>query len=131
MTSACFTLINTNRMVPPIGPVRLDYIGATARRAGIEVKLVDLCLAEDPDATIHQQFLQYQPELVGLSFRNVDDCFWPSGQSFLPELQIPSWRAVGRGNQTGLRPQMHLLRRSAGQGQNISIASADRRRARN
>ena len=28
-----------------------------------------------------------QPELVGLTFRNVDDCFWPSARSFLPVLE--------------------------------------------
>jgi hypothetical protein len=28
------TLINTNRMVPPIAPVGLDYVAAAARRAG-------------------------------------------------------------------------------------------------
>ena len=36
------TLINTNRMVPPIAPVGLDYVAAAARRAGIDVHLVDL-----------------------------------------------------------------------------------------
>ncbi len=81
------TLINTNRMFPPIAPVGLDYIAAAARQAGIDVQLVDLCLADDPDEAVQRHFSQHRPELVGLSFRNVDDCFWPSGQSFLPELQ--------------------------------------------
>jgi radical SAM superfamily enzyme YgiQ (UPF0313 family) len=80
------TLINTNRMVPPIAPVGLDYVAGAARRAGIDVELVDLCLARDPDEALRRYFAQNQPELVGLTFRNVDDCFWPSGQTFVPEL---------------------------------------------
>jgi len=80
-------LINTNRMQPPIAPVGLDYLAAAVRQAGYEVELVDLCLAEDAEAEVDQYFADRQPELIGISFRNVDDCFWPSGQSFLPTLR--------------------------------------------
>lgn len=81
------TLINTNRMMPPIAPVGLDYVGEAVREAGWEVELVDLALAEDADAELDRRLRASRPELVGLSFRNVDDCFWPSAQSFLPVLQ--------------------------------------------
>ncbi|MCY2993355.1 MAG: radical SAM protein [Planctomycetota bacterium] len=81
------TLINTNRMQPPIAPIGLDYVAGAARDAGCDVQLVDLCRAHDhPDAALDEHLAQRQPELVGLTFRNVDDCFWPSGQSFLPTL---------------------------------------------
>ena len=40
------TLINTNTMQPAIAPVGLDYIAGAAKKAGIDVDLVDLCLAE-------------------------------------------------------------------------------------
>jgi radical SAM superfamily enzyme YgiQ (UPF0313 family) len=81
------TLINTNRMLPPIAPVGLDYLAETVRRAGFEVDLLDLCLAEDHHAALAEYFAGHRPELVGVSFRNVDDCFWPSGASFLPDLK--------------------------------------------
>ena len=41
------TLINTNRMTPPIAPVGLDYIISAARRNGASVDLVDLALVAD------------------------------------------------------------------------------------
>ena len=80
------TLINTNRMTPPIGPLGVEYVAGAARAAGLDVDVVDLCLAGEPDAAVAEHFAAHEPELVGLSFRNVDDCFWPSGQSFLPDL---------------------------------------------
>ena len=81
------TLINTNRMLPPIAPVGLDYLAEAVRRAGFEVDLLDLCLLDDRHAALSRYFAAHRPELVGVSFRNVDDCFWPSGASFLPDLK--------------------------------------------
>jgi radical SAM superfamily enzyme YgiQ (UPF0313 family) len=43
-------------------------------------------LADNKDATLRDYFSKHNPELVGLSFRNVDDCFWPSCQWFVPKL---------------------------------------------
>jgi len=80
------TLINTNRMVPPIGPLGLEYVAAAARRVGIEPEVLDLCLEKDPSCALRNYFASHNPKLVGLSFRNVDDCFWPSAKSFVPEL---------------------------------------------
>jgi radical SAM superfamily enzyme YgiQ (UPF0313 family) len=79
-------LVNTNRMMPPIAPVGLEYVAGAVRAAGIKVDLLDLCLAPPGSDLLAAYFATHRPELVGLSFRNVDDCFWPSGASFVPEL---------------------------------------------
>lgn len=80
------TLINTNTMLPAIAPLGLDYIATAAVHAGIETDIMDLCLSDDPAATLQDYFATHNPELVGLSFRNSDDCFWPSCQWFVPRL---------------------------------------------
>jgi radical SAM superfamily enzyme YgiQ (UPF0313 family) len=80
------TLVNTNRMMPPIAPIGLDYVAGAARRAGLEVEVLDLGLAAAAPAALAAHFRRNRPELVGLSFRNVDDCFWPGGAWFVPEL---------------------------------------------
>ena len=80
------TLINANRMLPPIAPVGLEYVAAAARRAGLDVEILDLCLAADPAGLAAAHFARSAPDLVGISFRNVDDCFWPGGAWFVPEL---------------------------------------------
>ncbi|MGQ9576308.1 MAG: B12-binding domain-containing radical SAM protein [Thermoguttaceae bacterium] len=79
-------LINTNRMMPPIAPVGLDYLTGALRSAGREVELLDLCLTDSPQAAIRACLARRQPELVGITFRNVDDCFWPGHSWFVPEL---------------------------------------------
>lgn len=81
------TLINTNTMLPQIGPIGLDYIAGCATQAGITTDVLDLCLAADPLKTIEQYFSTHTAELVGVSFRNVDDCFWPSAAWFVPGLK--------------------------------------------
>jgi len=80
------TLINTNRMMPPIGPIGLEYVAEAAQDQGLDVDVLDLCLCDDPDATLRGYFSDHAPTLIGLSFRNVDDCFWPSAQWFVPGL---------------------------------------------
>ncbi len=74
-------------MMPPIAPVGLDYVACAARRAGIETQVLDLCQAEDPQARLAECLASAQPSLVGMTFRNADDSFWPSAAWFVPSLQ--------------------------------------------
>ena len=81
------TLINTNRMVPAIGPLGLDYVAGSVKQAGLDVEVLDLCFETDPAGAMKEYFGRRSPELVGLSFRNADDSFWPSADWFVPELR--------------------------------------------
>ncbi|MFC1764633.1 B12-binding domain-containing radical SAM protein [Planctomycetota bacterium] len=80
------TLINTNTMQPPIAPIGLEYVASAVRQAGIEIEILDLGLQTSPEHLLREYFTNHTPALVGLTFRNVDDCFWPSCQWFAPEL---------------------------------------------
>jgi radical SAM superfamily enzyme YgiQ (UPF0313 family) len=83
---AMLTLVNTNRMVPAIGPIGLEYVAEAAAGAGIEVDVLDLALSDAPEAALREHLSARSPTLIGLTFRNVDDCFWPSAQWFVPGL---------------------------------------------
>jgi tryptophan 2-C-methyltransferase len=80
-------LINTNKMSPPIAPIGLDYVASYDQKAGIDVELLDLGLAEKQDETMKDFFAKNNPELIGITFRNADDCFWPSADWFVPNLK--------------------------------------------
>jgi len=74
-------------MLPPIGPVGLDYIAGCTTQAGITTDILDLCLCPEPLKAMEQYFSTHTTQLVGVSFRNVDDCFWPSAAWFVPGLK--------------------------------------------
>lgn len=79
-------LVNSNRMQPPIAPVGLEYVAAAALDAGIPVEVVDLGLADNPDALLADRLDGVDPHLVGVSFRNADDSYWPSARWFVDDL---------------------------------------------
>ena len=78
-------LVNENQMQPPVTPIGLDYIGDTLIEADYEVELVDLTFANENELT--DTLSAGDPIVVGVSFRNSDDCFWPSATSFVPRLR--------------------------------------------
>lgn len=80
------TLINTNTMTPPIAPVGLEYLAQATIQAGTDVDILDLCLEEDRSTALADYFSRHSPDLIGLSLRNVDDCFWPSCRWFVPDV---------------------------------------------
>jgi len=80
------TLINTNRMKPIIALIGLNYIASSVQQAETDVEVLDLGLADESAKTIGKYFSEKNPELVGVSFRNSDDCFWPSASWFVPDL---------------------------------------------
>ena len=80
-------LVNANRMQPPIAPIGLEYVAAAAAETGRPADILDLCLCDDPRRAMRDGLHRHSPRLIGLSMRNVDDCFWPSGRSFLGDLR--------------------------------------------
>jgi len=73
-------------MRPGIGPIGLDYIAGTVGKTATKVDVLDLCLSDAPFGILRNYFATQEPELVGISFRKVEDCFWPSAEWFVPDL---------------------------------------------
>lgn len=80
-------LINENRMRPPVAPLALDYLGDTLLAAGIDVDLVDLSFEPYAASAIRSALSSEEPLVVGISFRNTDDCYYPSCAWFVPRLK--------------------------------------------
>jgi radical SAM superfamily enzyme YgiQ (UPF0313 family) len=78
-------LINTNRIQPPIAPIGLEYIAEALHHHDHEVDILDLCWEESVDQAIDRFFNQQNYDLVGITFRNTDDCAYASRQSFMEE----------------------------------------------
>jgi radical SAM superfamily enzyme YgiQ (UPF0313 family) len=67
----------------PVFPLGLAYVDTALRRAGHQTRLVDLNLESAPLPAIATEF---QPDLVGLSLRNIDDTLIRNRQTFFEVL---------------------------------------------
>ena len=87
MSTAPIVLIDTNEMKLAVAPIALDYLASALRTAGREAELLDLCFCPDASEAVQSYFRSHNPQLVGVTFRNSDNCFWPSAKSFIPRLR--------------------------------------------
>jgi len=86
-TSNTVLLVNTNRMRPVVAPIGLDYLSGYLREHGYEAEVLDLALADDPFGDIETRLSGPEPFVVGVTVRNSDDCYFASGDFFLPEIK--------------------------------------------
>ena len=62
-------------------------LGSRPRGRRRRLSILSTCAwPSEPDAALREYFAGHSPALIALSFRNVDDSFWPSMTSFLPQL---------------------------------------------
>lgn len=78
-------LVNTNRIKPPIAPVGLEYVAEALDHAGHDIAMLDLCWEGDWKFAIRRFFSEINPDLIGVTLRNTDDCAFTTRQSFLSE----------------------------------------------
>ncbi len=72
-------LVSANRehLPDPIFPLGLAYIAAAVVNAGHEIAVADLCFGRRPLADLRKQVARFQPQVIGLSLRNVDNAAYP------------------------------------------------------
>jgi radical SAM superfamily enzyme YgiQ (UPF0313 family) len=56
--------------VPALG---LACVAASAEAAGHEVQLLDLLISKDPETSVAKAIGSFQPDVIGVSVRNIDD----------------------------------------------------------
>ena len=78
-------LVSANRehLPDPIFPLGLGYIAAATQQAGHEVAVADLCFGKHPLRDLREQIGTFQPDVVGLSIRNVDNAAYPLTVDYL------------------------------------------------
>ena len=65
---------NTEQLQMPVLPMGLACVAAAAEHAGHEVELLNLMTKDDfQELKLENAILGFQPELVGVSVRNIDD----------------------------------------------------------
>ena len=64
---------NTERITMPTPPLGAAMVAAAARAAGHRVELLDLLRTGDPVAAVAEAVRRFEPEVIGVSVRNIDD----------------------------------------------------------
>jgi len=80
-------LVSPNReQVPdPVFPLGLSYIAAALKKHDHNLHVLDLCFSEDLGNDIRKAVIEFGPEVIGISLRNIDDVAWPKKHSYISE----------------------------------------------
>lgn len=134
-------LVSTNRerQPYPVVPNGLACIASALDDAGHTVSFLDLCFASDPVASARRAAVEFRPDVIGVSVRNIDNSdaialrhYTPEAREVLHSLRraAPQAKVIAGGAAFGVAPEA-LFRdlgvdyAVAGDGERASVALVD------
>jgi pyruvate-formate lyase-activating enzyme len=134
-------LVSTNRerQPYPVVPNGLAAVASALDVAGHHVRFLDLCFARHPAKTAHDAAMTFQPDIIGVSVRNIDNSdaialrhYTPEARDVLQALRraAPAAKIIAGGAAFGVAPEA-LFRdlgvdyAVAGDGERASVALVD------
>ncbi|MDQ3674229.1 MAG: cobalamin-dependent protein [Gemmatimonadota bacterium] len=141
MGGARVLLVSTNRerQPYPVVPNGLACVASALDGVGHDVRFADLCFARDPVAKATEEALRFDPDIIGVSVRNIDNSdaialrhYTPEARSILHALRrtSPHAKVIAGGAAFGVAPEA-LFRdlgvdyAVAGDGERASVALVD------
>jgi len=79
--------VNRERVPSPVFPLGLAYIARALSGKGHSIEVMDLCFSQNVSGELKEVLLRFQPELIGLSLRNLDNLTFPASISYLQEVE--------------------------------------------
>jgi len=79
--------VNRERMPFPVFPLGVAYLAGRLREEDYPVEVMDLCFSQDPQADLEHILQRVEPDLIGLSLRNLDNLTYPASVSYLKEVE--------------------------------------------
>ena len=79
--------VNREKMPYPVFPLGLAYLGRVLKEEGYRIEVLDLCFSQDPSVELKETLQRFQPDLIGLSLRNLDNLTYPTPVSYLKEVE--------------------------------------------
>jgi len=64
---------NTEQINMPVLPLGLAYVAAALDEQGHTVKMLNLMMQTNTPKAIHEAIVEFDPEIIGISVRNIDD----------------------------------------------------------
>jgi len=75
---------NTESIPDPVFPLGASYISGALKENLIDHKLLDLCFSQNYENDIKTAILDYSPDIVAMSLRNIDTTSYPNFISYIP-----------------------------------------------
>ena len=77
-------IISTNReKLPfPVVPIGAAKIVGALRKSGHVVDFLDLCFSRNIRRSIRKKVMQFHPDVIGLSIRNLDNCAYVQSHAY-------------------------------------------------
>jgi len=79
--------VNRERMPFPVFPLGLAYIAKALRDEGHQIEVMDLCFSQEVSVDLKNALRRFQPGLIGVSLRNLDNLTYPASVSYLREVE--------------------------------------------
>jgi radical SAM superfamily enzyme YgiQ (UPF0313 family) len=79
--------VNREKMPYPVFPLGLAYLSKGLREEGHSIQILDLCFSGDVSSDLRTAINPSQPDLIGLSLRNLDNLTYPTSVSYLKEVE--------------------------------------------
>src|SRR6266446_207245 len=78
---------NTEKLPDPVFPIGAAYMAAVAAEHGHTVETLDLCFLDALRPALDEKIRAYEPQVVGISLRNLDSSSYPLNTSYIDEYQ--------------------------------------------
>lgn len=75
--------LNKEKFPDPVLPLGAAYIAHSVKIAGHDVRIFDACFIENPTNELKSVLKEFQPEVIGISIRNVDNNAFPIAENYL------------------------------------------------
>jgi radical SAM superfamily enzyme YgiQ (UPF0313 family) len=79
--------VNRERIPFPVFPLGLAYIARALSEEGHRIEVMDLCFSQEISVDLNNTLHHFQPELIGISLRNLDNLTYPTSISYLKEVE--------------------------------------------
>ncbi len=81
-------LINSNQYrTPPVPPLALEYLYGVLIDSPHECRILDLCFSDDPISSLEKEIYDFNPNIAGLTIRNIDTCIYQNNIFFLDDIK--------------------------------------------
>jgi radical SAM superfamily enzyme YgiQ (UPF0313 family) len=79
--------VNNEREPYPVAPIGASYVAGALKLENHNVRILDLCFAEDDNPAVNTVLKEFLPDIIGLSLRNIDNLTYGKSVCYMPRIR--------------------------------------------